>query len=325
MFNKKIRFGVLGFADIAKRKVIPALLKSKSACLSGIATRGEDKAKEIEDTYKVKSYSYEALLDSNEIDAVYIPLPNNLHFEWSLKALEKGKHVLCEKPAVLDVESALVLAQAAEKHERCLMEGYMFLYHPQHRKVKEIIDAGDIGEPKLFRSSFGFVLNDPGNFRFKKGGGALLDLGGYSLSIIRLLFKAEPKEASGFACYNKEEVDVDFSAVVKLSNSINADVSCSFNRAYECFYQVIGTDGIISLDRSYTTPDNLDNIIHLKTAHGVEQVSVSRSDHFLDMIEYFCDNINSAEIRHSLITQMKSQAKAVEIVRAGLKACGPKI
>ena len=122
MKNKRVRFGVLGCADIAKRRFIPALINSDCAEFAGIASRSKRRAGEIAKKYKVKTYSYEALIESDNIDAVYIPLPNFLHFEWSLRALKKGKHVLCEKPIVLDLKSAHTLVKTAKKCKKSIME-----------------------------------------------------------------------------------------------------------------------------------------------------------------------------------------------------------
>ena len=318
--RKKIRFGILGCADIAKRKFIPALLKSRLAEFAGIASRSKERRNDIAQRYKVKGYSYESLIRSDEIDAVYIPLPNYLHFEWCIKALEENKHVLCEKPIVLDLDSAYRLTRLAKRHNRLLMEGFMFLYHKQHHKIKEIIERKMIGEPVLFRSSFGFFWNNPDNFRMKKemGGGVIYDTGGYPLSIIRLLFNTEVKEATGYIHYNKKGLDLSFTATAKLENSMLAQLHGSFIQQYECFYQIVGTKGKITLDRCYTTPADLDNFIYLKKGYDDKRIKISAQDHFKNMIDYFCNNINSNQVKERLRKEIVLQAKAMQLIRGSL-------
>jgi predicted dehydrogenase len=321
MVDKKVRFGILGCADIAKRRFIPALIKSKLAQLAGIASRSKKKAENLASQYGIKSYTYDALLKSNDIDAIYIPLPNHLHLEWSIKALEEGKHVLCEKPIVLDVKSAYILTDFAKKNNRCLMEGYMFLYHPQHLKIKEVIKKRAIGKPRIFRSSFGFAWKKFNNFRMKKemGGGVLFDNGGYPLAAIRFLFGAEPQETSGYAYCNQDGLDLSFSVTTLLNNGMIAQIHGSFIQAYECFYEIIGTEGIITLNRSYTTPSDLNNVIYVKRGYDTEEIQIPAEDHFANMIDYFCSNLNSIDIRQKLREDIILQAKALECIKRGLK------
>jgi len=321
MKNKKVRFGILGCADIAKRRFIPALIKSDCAEFVGIASRSKRRAREIAEKYKVKIYSYESLIKSDNIDAVYIPLPNFLHFEWSLRALKEGKHVLCEKPIVLDLKSAHILVKTAEKYKKSIMEGYMFLYHPQHLKIKELIEKDLIGKPQLFRSSFGFSLKDKKNFRLKKGmgGDALLETGGYPLAAMRFFFDTKVENATGFSQYNHDGIEINYKAIIKLKNGIIADIGGSYNQAYECFYELIGTKGIITLDRCYTTPADMRNVITLKIANKQRSVCSISSDHFLNMIDYFCRSIRYSKIRDVLRKDILSQIQLVDYVRSNLK------
>ena len=321
MKNKKVRFGILGCADIAKRRFIPALIKSDCTEFVGIASRSKRRAKEIAEKYKVKIYSYESLIKSDNIDAVYIPLPNFLHFEWSLRALKEGKHVLCEKPIVLDSKSAHTLVETAKKYNKSIMEGYMFLYHPQHLKIKKLIKKGAIGKPRLFRSSFGFLLEDKKNFRLKKGtgGDALLETGGYPLAAIRFFFNNKIQNATGFSQYNRDGVETSYKAIIKLKNGIIAEIGGGYNQVYECFYEIIGTKGIITLDRSYTTPADMRNVIKLRAGRDKHNICLTSSDHFLNMIDYFCKSIRYSKIRDVLRSDILSQIQLVDYVRSNLK------
>ena len=321
MQSKKIRFGVLGYADIAKRKFIPALLKSKFAVLHGIASRSNRKAIKYAKQYETKPHSYQNLLDSPDTDAVYIPLPNSMHFNWALKALFAGKHVLCEKPAVLNEKDAKLLIEAATENDKAIMEGFMFLHHPQHSMVKEIIDKNDIGEIRLFRSSFGFTLRDIKNFRLinEPGCGCLYDLAGYPIAMMRFLFNQIPKESKGFIEVNKDEVDVSYEAVLSFENDLKALISGGFRQQYECFYEIIGSKGKVTLDRAYTTPADMKNNFTITTGSDTQTVSMKPSDHFTDMIDYFSNNLNNAKARRKMLEDLMMQARGMDILRKGLE------
>jgi predicted dehydrogenase len=321
MKSKKIRFGILGYADIAKRKFIPALLKSKAAVLHGIASRSNRKAVKYAKQYETNPHSYQSLLDSPDIDAVYIPLPNFMHFDWALKALFAGKHVLCEKPAVLSEKDADLLIEAAVENNKTIMEGFMFLYHPQHSMVREAIKKNDIGEVRLFRSSFGFTLRDPKNFRLinEPGCGCLYDLAGYPIAMMRFLFNQIPKECRGYLEVNKDNVDVSYEAVLSFENDLKALISGGFRQQYECFYEIIGTKGKICLDRAYTTPADMTNNFTITCGCNAQTVSMRPSDHFTDMIDYFAKNLNDPKARRQMLEDLIMQSRGMDILRKGLE------
>ena len=321
MKSKKIRFGVLGCADIAKRKFIPALLKSKYAVLHGIASRSNRKAIKYAKEHTTNPHSYDSLLASPDIDAVYIPLPNSMHFDWALKALFAGKHVLCEKPAVLNERKAKLLIEAATENNKAIMEGFMFLHHPQHSMIKEIVEKNDIGRIRLFRSSFGFTLKDVKNFRLmdEPGSGCLYDLAGYPIAIMRFLFDQIPKESKGFLEVNSDGVDVSYEAMLLLDNNIPALISGGFRQQYECFYEVIGSKGKVVLDRAYTTPADMTNSFTIISGCDARTVSMKPSDHFTDMIDYFSNNLDDAKARRKMLEGLIAQARGMDILRKGLE------
>lgn len=193
----KIKWGVLGAANIAVEQVIPAMLQSKYCDIIGVASRSESKAKKISKKFQISKYykGYQSLLEDKEIDAVYIPLPNHLHVEWAIKALRAGKHVLVEKPIALSSSEAKKLLEVSNEYPNLkIMEAFMYKHHPQWIGVKEMIKNGVIGNLKTIQSSFSFFDDDPNSIVNKKefGGGSLMDVGCYPISVARFLFESEP-------------------------------------------------------------------------------------------------------------------------------------
>lgn len=324
MKTKVVRIGILGCSDIASRKFLPAIRNCRHAVLSGIASRSKEKARRWSEDLGVKPYTYEALLQSPDIDMVYISLPNSLHKEWSIKSLENGKHVLCEKPLSIDSSSTEEMVQTAKTHKRYLFEGFMYLHHPQHSEVKKILKQGIIGEPLIFRSSFGFNLKDAGNFRLKKelGGGAFLDIVGYPVSAMRFFFDCQPVKGAGFQKRNNKGLDISGTASIVMESGAIGQISYGFNQLYECFYQIIGTKGSIFLDRCYTTPETMENLIHVKVGSDKNTLAIGKANHFTLMIDNFCQKINTSGSREKIYLEITAQAKAMELVKKRLLESG---
>ena len=196
----RIRWGVLSTARIATEKVIPGIGRSTTGEVVAIASRDGGRARAAAEGLGIpRSHgSYEALLADASVDAVYVPLPNHLHAEWSIRAMEAGKHVLCEKPLALTAAEAGRMADAAAASGRLLMEAFMYRHHPSWLAVVEIVASGRIGRLQAVDSWFSYFLDDPGNIRnvLEYGGGALYDIGCYSVSLSRLLFGAEPDDVA---------------------------------------------------------------------------------------------------------------------------------
>ena len=198
----KISWGVLSTANIGTEKVIPAMQKGKYSKISAIASRRQAKAEQAAQALGIpKAYgSYEALLDDPEIDAVYIPLPNHLHVEWAVKSLKAGKHVLCEKPVALNFEQAEYLSRKIKEFpELKIMEAFMYRFHPRWQTVKKLIADGTIGTVKHIYSIFSFYEDDPAHIcnQPELGGGGLLDVGCYCISLARFIFNKEPVRVMG--------------------------------------------------------------------------------------------------------------------------------
>ena len=251
--TEKIQWGVLGAATIAVEQVIPAIQQSEHGEVMAIASRSVERAKEFADTFRIPKYfgSYEALLADEQIQAVYIPLPNHLHVEWAIKALKTGKHVLVEKPVALNAKEAQSLLDEAKKHpELKIMEAFMYKFHPQWIRAKKLVQEGAIGYLKIVQASFSFFDDDPNSITNKKefGGGSLMDVGCYPVSVSRFLFDAEPKRVvSSLEYHPKFEVDIDASGVLEFEKGRTiffSSTQLTENQAVKLF----GTKGSIEFE-----------------------------------------------------------------------------
>jgi predicted dehydrogenase len=259
----KIRWGVLGNATVARKCVIPAIQKSGSGRVHALATqRPADAAFVAAENQIERIYDrYEALLEDPAVDAVYIPLPNHLHLPWTLKALSAGKHVLCEKPIACNAQEALEMAAAGERDNLFLMEAFMYRFHPRSREIKQLIGEGRIGEPRLVRSAFCFhmaeeMLASGDNVRLKagRGGGALLDVGCYSVSVARWMMGAEPTQVQAQAIYHDTGVDVHVVGTLRFPGGGLATLEASFVSALQQTFSVVGTTGAIDLPHDAFIP-----------------------------------------------------------------------
>lgn len=253
---KKVRWGIISTANIAQTQVIPAMFRAENAEVAAIASRSE-KVHAIAKSLGIpKAYeSYEALLDDPEIDAVYIPLPNHLHREWTIGAARKGKHVLCEKPAALNAHEAAEMVRICEEQQVLFMEAFMYQLHPQHDRVKEIIASGEIGELKLMKSSHAFYLGDRStNIRATKdwGGGSLYDVGCYCIHAIRQITESEPVAVQASAQLDSVS-GIDLTALVQLElkNGVRAVFDCSFDTVPRNEYEIVGTTGTIKVPYAF--------------------------------------------------------------------------
>ena len=222
-----VRWGIVSTADI-NRKVIPGAKASPKVDLVGVASRTKERAEQYASWWEIpRAYgSYEALLADDEIDAVYISLPNTLHCEWSVKALEAGKHVLCEKPLSRHPDEVVAAFDAADRAGRFLSEAFMWRHNPQTARLKELVDQGAIGELRLIRSTFSYSLYDEGNIRLQPEveGGGLMDVGCYNVSGSRFL-GGEPERVFGEAWYGPTGTDWVFAGTTAAPRSRTATSS----------------------------------------------------------------------------------------------------
>ena len=260
----KIRWGVLSTAKIGVAKVIPAMQKGKKAEVVAISSRTLAKAEEWAGKLGIaRAYgTYEELLADPEVDAIYNPLPNDQHISWSIKALEAGKHVLCEKPIGLSAAEGRLLADTAEKFPHLkVMEAFMYRHHPQWVMTKALIGSGKIGELKTIQTFFSFFNDDPHNIRHdpNKGGGGLMDIGCYAISLSRWLFDREPGRVLAHVELDPAwGVDRTTSAILDFGDGGTATFTCSMAVTPHQIVQIIGTEGRIELSE---VPFNAPNIV----------------------------------------------------------------
>ncbi|MDF2722758.1 MAG: oxidoreductase protein [Paenibacillus sp.] len=274
MAQSKLRWGILGCANI-NRSVVPGIQKSRLGEVTAIASRSADKAKEHAEKYGIpQAYgSYEALLADDSIDAVYIPLPNHLHKEWTIRAAEAGKHILCEKPFAIDAEEAEEMVAACEKHGVKLAEAFMYRHHPRYAKVKEIIASGEIGTIRGLRGTFTF--NNSGNttnFRnnVSMGGGSVYDIGVYPISAARLVLGQEPEAATAHAFFSPQHGGVDMmaSGLLEFADGVALQFDCGMWAASRNTLEIVGTDGRIELPSAFVCPPDTASVFHVITKSG---------------------------------------------------------
>ena len=253
----ELRWGILGAKSwIARDAIVPAIQKSRNGTVVAAGTR--DPGSVLEASGKmdgVRTLSYEALLADPGVDAIYIPLPNSMHLEWAIRAAEAGKPVLCEKPLALNYDDANKIVEAFERRKVPLMESFMYRFHPQHQRVRALIEAGAIGDVVEVRTHLSVdIMNppDPNNIRMKPdlGGGALLDMGCYIISVARMLYATEPVAVRAWQRFDDRfGVDVAAAGVLEFPDGRVAMVSCSFEGFGNGFYSVIGRKGVIEVPR----------------------------------------------------------------------------
>jgi predicted dehydrogenase len=293
---KKIRIGVLSTAKIGRTKVIPGMQRARNCTVAAIGSRdGEAARRAAEELNIPKAYgSYEDLLADRDIDAVYIPLPNHLHVEWTLKAMARGKHVLCEKPMGLnDGEvNRLINAMAATPGVK-VMEAFMYRFHPQWVQTKRLVDEGAIGKPTAIQSFFSYFNDDPGNIRNKAdmGGGGLMDIGCYQVSLSRLLFSAQPKRALGWMDKDPEfGTDRTFSGMLDFGGRLSA-FTCSTQLAPYQRVNVLGEKGRIEIVIPFNAPPDAPCEILLQQGDETRTMSFDVCDQYTLQGEAFAEAV----------------------------------
>lgn len=256
--NRKIRYGVLGCAGIATKHVIPAMVKADNAIPYAIASRDILKAKAIAERFGFeKSYgSYEEILSDENVDAVYIPLPNALHKEWVIKAAKSKKHILCEKPLALSEEDVKEMITAAEENGVKLMEAYMYRFTPRCAKLKKLLDQGIIGKIGQVISNYSFYLSDYTNIRVSPalGGGCLHDVGCYPINLLGWITHDYPKSICA-QMIERNGVDVSLSASLVYESGIMGVVNCSFMGDSEEMTEITGEKGTLVIRDTYYDTD----------------------------------------------------------------------
>ncbi|MCA9257912.1 MAG: Gfo/Idh/MocA family oxidoreductase [Planctomycetales bacterium] len=292
----KLRWGVLSTAKIAREKVIPAMQLSGQCEIAGICSRNAERAAAaaLELGIPLSFGSYEEMLASPDIDAIYNPLPNHLHVPWSIRALEAGKHVLCEKPIGLNVAEAEQLADAAASHSDLVtMEAFMYRFHPQWILAKSLVQEGAIGQPTTIQSFFSYHNVDAGNIRnvAEWGGGALMDIGCYCISLSRFLFDAEPLRVCGLVDRDPVmRVDRHTSAILDFG-TVTSTFTCSTQNAPYQRVHVFGDQGRIEIEIPFNAPPDRPCLVWHERGGKLEEHALPVCDQYTLQGDRFADAV----------------------------------
>lgn len=294
-----IRIGVLGCAEIAKKFMISNLKDSGRFSVESIASRNLEKAFSFSSHFSIKPVEgYEKLINDETIDAVYIPLPTGLHYEWIKKALTKNKHVISEKSITESYDKTKEIIDLAETKKLCVFENFMFPFHSQIEFVKRKIKLDEIGSIRLLRSSFGFpITNKATNIRYKKdiGGGALLDAGAYTLMASQLFLGYNQQLLSSNLEYADNEVDFFGSIILKNPDGVISQLAFGFDNYYQNSIEIWGSKGKISLERAFTSgPGFSPKVIVEKQGEKTEYL-LPPDNHFIKIINCFADSIENGK------------------------------
>ncbi len=249
-----IRWGILGCARIARRGLIPGIARSCQSVLHALSSRDGAVARSWAQEFGIPRAhgSYQALLADPEIDAVYIPLPNELHRPWVMAAADAGKHVLCEKPLALEAREAMAMVEHCRNRGVLLIEAFMWRHQERTLRIRKMVQDGTIGDLRLVRSSFSFPIA-PDDWRLDptRGGGALWDVGCYGVNTARFFAGEEPSRFKSFVRCGPSGVDLSLTATLEFPGGVLAIVDCSFEQPFRCHFELSGTRGLIDVPLAY--------------------------------------------------------------------------
>ena len=294
--SSTVRWGILSTADIGVRKVIPGIEKAARSEVAAIASRDVDTARSVAARLGIPRAhgSYEALLEDPDVDAVYIPLPNHLHADWTIAALRAGKHVLCEKPLAMTASDAQRMVDVAHESGRHLMEAFMYRHHPTWVAAMDLLQSGRIGRLTAVQSWFSYFNDDPANIRniLDFGGGALFDIGCYSVNLSRMVFGGEPSRVQ--ASLRRDPVmgiDVLTSGILDFDEGI-ASFTCSMRSESDQRVDIYGTTGRITIQIPFNIPPDRPTRVFL-TAGGEPPVAPA-----IEVVEFPTADPYTAEAEH---------------------------
>jgi D-xylose 1-dehydrogenase (NADP+, D-xylono-1,5-lactone-forming) len=287
-----VRWGVLGVADIAVTSVIPAIQRARNGRMVAIASRNPSRAEEAAHRQVIpRSYgTYEALLNDPDVQAIYIPLPNSLHYLWTLRCAEAGKHVLCEKPLALSAKECAEMVAACRQNRVVLMEGFMYRFHPRTERVIQTAADGTVGNVRLVRCAHTFLAQDPrSNIRFQSdlGGGALYDTGCYTVNLCRTIL-GEPEEVFAWGRFGRYGVDEQVSGLLRFGSGRFALIDCSLALPARQEWEIVGTEGRLSVTGAFL-PGTRDTEIQLTHQAESTSITIPGTDQYQRMVEHFGD------------------------------------
>ena len=316
MSSGVLNIGILGCARIARRGLIAGIEKAPTARLAAIASRRRETAAAWAQEFGVpKRYaSYDELIDDPDIDAVYIPLPNELHGPWTLRAAAGGKHVLCEKPLGLDLEDAQHIVEGCRTAGVVLMEAFMWRHHPRVAQMRQMLGDGKLGELRLVKMDFSFQIT-PGDWRLDpaRGGGALYDLGCYGINAARLFAAAEPEEIFARGHFGPTGVDLTMAVEMRFAGGALALLDASFECPDRCRLEVVGTRGAIEVPGGVLPPAVSELVV--RTESDTERIAFDVADQYAEEVEVFCASVAAG----SLVAPAEDGLANMEALHAALR------
>jgi predicted dehydrogenase len=288
-------WGVLGPGFIATRAILPALQNTHNARLLAVASRDAGRAATTAAQFAIeRAYpDYQQLLDDPDVDIVYIALPNHLHREWTIRAAQAGKHVLCEKPFAITPDECDQMIAACQQASVFLMEAVMYRFHPRMISLKQMLTSGELGAIRFLHIAFSFPFNAPGNYRaFKEfGGGALLDVGSYCVNAARWLTALEPQSSRSKTSYS-HGIDVSTSAILHFAQDITAHIQCSFSAAEHQVIEVVGSSGAVTAPLAFTAWKHDPTELIVQRGSAFERRAFAPADPYQSMVAHFTDCVS---------------------------------
>lgn len=290
-----IGWGILGNATVARLAVLPAIERSANGTVVAIGSRAPARAEELTTRHGgIAVAGYEAVLARSDVAAVYIPLPNHLHREWAIRALQAGKHVLVEKPLAMNAAEAREMVAAAEAAGCFLMEAFMWRFHPRAQRIYELVRSGALGNIGSIRAAFTFPVQPDANnkrlFSAAMGGGSLWDVGSYGVSLARWMLGEEPESVTAQAVWNDEGVDVNFAGTLRFASGTLAVVESGFQSALQQTFSILGDRGAVEFARHDAfIPGEKDAEFTWRRydAEQGEVIEVAGADQYQRMVEHF--------------------------------------
>lgn len=314
MNDQPLRWGLLSTAKINEALFAP-LQASKRNKLAAIASRNQTTADAYAHKNNIrKAYgSYEALLADPEIDVIYNSLPNHMHAEWTIKAIEAGKHVLVEKPIALTVAEVDAMQAAAKKYRCIVAEAFMYRHHPQTIKVIDLVRNKKLGEIKFVRGSFSTLFNREGNYRFNpaQGGGALWDVGCYPLSFIRAVLRAEPLEVFGWQVTGSTGIDETFVAQMRFPGNIYTQFDCSFVAPFRTGMEILGTEGRVTVPKPFH-PGEQEHLLLSRPDGVTDTITIAGQALYSGEVEDMADAVRLGKAPRVSLDESRGNVAAIQ-------------
>ncbi len=292
--SRKVRWGIISTANIGRHRVIPAIQQSSNGTVVAVGSRSLDKARAFAAELTIpKAYgSYEELIADPEVDAIYNPLPNSEHAEWSIRCAEAGKPVLCEKPFASDAPEAQRMTDAFTSRGVLFAEAFMYRFHPQTVKLRELLAAGTVGQLTAINSAFTFSISNEADIRLDRAlaGGGLMDVGCYCVNVTRLLTGQEPERVQAIARWGAASgVDEMLAGVMEFPSGVIAHFDCGFRALRTNYCDIRGTTGRMFVEPVFNLEPTQDGVIHIWRGDAYEQIKVPAVNQYTLMVEDFAD------------------------------------